>query len=410
MSGPKGGSYRVETAEQREARLLRDAKSQYARAQSAWQAVESRAVALRMQTGDAPGNVRPASPLAVADAATWAQGARELETAAADLAVAVGKAREQAAEKSRAAHVARIVARIAAQPQRAPANARHPRLRDGHEEKQPMPAAEVIDWARVKQRVERRMRDLASLDHDATRAQEVLVDIAAAGAQSRIDLLLGELDYLIAQARAEATRREAVTAARGELLAMRAMIAELTGASADQLRDRIAGLIAADAIDVPPDLSAAVEVAVSRGDAEADRRHVVAVMHRALEELGYAVGPEFSTDLSGARGAGFARNGPSGYGVKVRLEPGSACFTAQAVKSDAALTTVDEDTAAEQSFCRDFEKLVTLVRRSGVELDVHIRTDAGVCAVQQVSDAELARPVASGSRRSAALNTRKQPR
>lgn len=402
MSGPKGGAYRVETAEQREARMLRDAKAQYAQAESSWDSIVSRIAAMSAVTGTAPSLQRPAKVLVGADSAAYTAAATALQDAAAAAASVITQAREDAATAAHAAQVARILERLTSEPQPPDEVTRASRWQASRAETaQASPPAETIDWGRVKERIERRLAALADLDHDATHLQGLLADIAAATAQSRIDLLIGEIDHVIAEAREVASRRDAIAATRGELAALNARIGDLTGDKADALRRRISGLIAAEAAELPVELVAAVETALQRADAEADRRHVVAVMHKALEQLGYVAGPEFSTDLSGAKGAAFARSESSHYGVKLRLEPGSARFSAQAVKSDAALTTIAEDVAAEHAFCEALDKMVELAKRDGVELDVDIRTKPGASQVQKVADAALGKATGAVGRRGA---------
>ncbi|MCV7281784.1 hypothetical protein H7J88_19325 [Mycolicibacterium flavescens] len=388
MSGPKGGAYHVETAEQREARMLRDAKAAYAGAESRWQDVVSRRAVLLQVAGSAPACERPAPPSAHADSTAYTAAAQALQAATEQAATALSAAREEAAQSAHAAQVAGLVESVQAQAQ--PTTTHRASRWESTRPQTPEPAA--VDRDRVNERLGRRIRDLATLDHDPTRVQELVADIKRAGSETRIDLLLNELDLVITGSRAATARREAVAATRAELTAMRARLAEVP--AADALRDRISALIAADATAVPDDLIAAVDAAVAQADAEADRQHVVRVMHRALQELGYVVGPQFSTDLSGANAA-LARNGSSHYGVKVRLEPGSNRFTAQAVRSDAVITTADEDAAAERVFCDALDKMVELAKRDGVDLDVDLRHAPGAYAVQKVADDKLVKPSAA---------------
>ncbi|SEH46821.1 hypothetical protein SAMN04489835_0147 [Mycolicibacterium rutilum] len=388
MSGPKGGAYHVETAEQREARMLRDAKAAYARAESRWQEIVSRRAALAAVAGEAPACERPAAPPASADSAAFSAAAQALEAATATAATALSAAREEVAQTAHAAQVAKLVATLQAEPQHQPDH----RASRWRQTRAPEPQPETVDWDRVNERIDRRIRDLAHLDHDAARAQELIADIHRCRSESRISLLLNELDFLIAESRAATAQREAQAATRADLLAMQARLDGVAGA--DALRERVATLIADGVTAVPDYLTAAVEAAIEQADAEADRQHVVRVMNKALQELGYVVGPQFSTDLSSANAA-VARNGSSHYGLKVRLEPGSNRFTAQAVRSDAVLTTADEDAAAERVFCDALDKMIELAKRDGVDLDVDLRHEPGAYAVQKVADDKLAKPAAT---------------
>src|SRR5215203_1606127 len=102
MSGPKGGSYKVvETAAQREARLLRDAKADYARAEVLWEAARAR---LANVGGAAQ---CPAAPLG--DSTVWSRAARALETAAEQTHRDAARAREAAGERAYAGHIAAIL-------------------------------------------------------------------------------------------------------------------------------------------------------------------------------------------------------------------------------------------------------------------------------------------------------------
>lgn len=385
MSGPKGGSYEVvETAAQREARMLRAAKADYARAQSEWEAAETILSAARAVCGEELKFAPPAAVSANADSAAYTRAAAERQAAAVAALELAHEARERSAAGAHAARIARMVEGLTAQPK--PAG----KARATHVSTAPETApASDIDRDRVKQRVGRRLTELAGLDHDTARVSGLLDDIAGAGSQSRIDLILSELDYVIADARKAAGHAQRIRTSRAELAALQVRIADIRSATADNLRRRIAELIAEGLDTVPPDLARMVDALVQEADAEADRLHVVRAMATALAQLGYNIGPEFSTDLSGAQGTAYARSGSSGYGVKVRMEADSTRFTAQAVKSDAVLTSVEEDTTAEREFCAAFNQMIELASQDGVELHADIRAEPGTYSVQQVTDSKL---------------------
>lgn len=388
MSGPKGGSYQVETAAQREARMLRDAKAEYARAQTDWETADAVLSAARAICGEELRFARPETVPADADSTAYTQAAADLQAAATAARELANQARERSAANAHAGRIARMVEHLAAQPQPARQPARKERAAQAPAAPAATPESD-IDRNLVKQRVERRLTELAGLDYDAARVAGLIDDIAAAGAQSRIDLLLRELDYVISDARKVAEHAERIRASRAELAALQSRVADIRNATADSLRRRIAELVASRATEVPADLTEMVDAAVRAADAEADRLHVVHAMATALQQLGYNVGPEFSTGLSGAHGTAYARSGSSGYGIKVRLEADSTRFTAQAVKSDAVLTSAEEDTTAEREFCAAFDQMIELASQDGVELHADIRTEAGAYAVQQVADGEL---------------------
>lgn len=385
MSGPKGGSYGVvETAAQREARMLRAAKADYARAQSEWESAETILSAARAVCGEELKFAPPAAVSDNADSAAYTQAAAELQAAAASAVELARQARERSATNAHATRIARMVERLTAQPKPAGKD------RATHASPAPERARESeVDRDLVKQRVGRRLTELAGFDHDTSRVAALIDDIAAAGSQSRIDLILSELDYVIAEVREAAEQAERIRTSRAELAALQARIADIRTATADNIRRRIADLIAGGAEAVPPDVAQAVDAVIQAADTEADRLHVVRVMATALEQLGYNIGPHFSTDLSGAQRTAYARSGSSGYGVKVRMEAGSTRFTAQAVKSDAVLTSVEEDTTAEREFCAAFNQMIELAGRDGVALHADIRVEPGAYSVQQVTDTKL---------------------
>lgn len=388
MSGPKGGSYQVETAAQLEARMLRDAKADYARAQSAWDSSNALLSAVATVSGESLTTARPTVPAADADSAAYARAAAELLEAADGVAAMAAAARERVAARRHMVSIARIVDSLAASSQtEAP---KRPTVQRRTGAATPSASAtSAIDRVGTEQRVRRRLDALAGFDHNTAQVEALVSDIAAARSQSRIDLLVRELDLVIDDARAALARVEKIRAVRAELSALEARAAALSGPVATGLRERIARLLTEEVISMPPDLPALVEEAIRHADAEADWLHVVRVMNAALKSLGYRVGPDFSTELAGERATAYARSGSSRYGIKVRLEPGSARFTAQAVKSDAALTSPQEDAAAERDFCAALDSLVAVAARDGVSLDVDIRVKPGAYEVQQVSDAQL---------------------
>jgi hypothetical protein len=390
--------------------MLRDAKASYARAQSLWDCAVARARAVTEVTGLAVTTMHPPAVAVGADSTTYQLAATELEAAAEKVSADAGDARESAARVAHETQIQRMLHRLAAE--QAPAGravASAPQSHRPAEHPAEMTATtDEIDRDRVKDRVGRRLAELARLDHHTDRLEVLVTDIAEADSQSRIDLLIGELDFEITQARTAAVHRTAREAAHSELVALRARLDNLSTPDVTGLRRSIDELLSTDVDQVPADLVASVDRAVRAADAEADRRHVASAMQDALEKLGYAIGPEFSTDLVGAQGAAFARNGSSRYGLKLRLEPGAARFTAQAVKSDAALTTAAEDLAAEHTFCDALDSVIELARHDGVELDLDIETEPGVCAVQQVADERLARP-AAGARRVARQEMKRTP-
>lgn len=400
MSGPKGGSYQVETAAQREARMLRDAKADYARARCDCDTAEAILSAARTVCGEELKFATPPGVPAHADSAAYVRASADLRAAATAATELAGQARERAAAGIHADRITRMVEHLAA----APTPSRQPARKAGTTPASAVPESNPetdIDQDAVRQRVGRRLKVLASLDHDAARVAGLIDDIETAGSQSRIELILSELNYVIADARQAAARVEQIRASRGALAALQARIADVRNAVADDLRRRIDALIAAETDAVPPDLAGMVDAVISAADAETDRLLVVHAMATALEQLGYHVGPEFSTDLSGAQGIAYARSGLSGYGVKVRLEADSARFTAQAVKSDSMLTSADEDTTAEREFCTAFNRMIELASHDGVELHADIRAEPGTYAVQQVADSKLGAAAATHKARAA---------
>jgi hypothetical protein len=395
MSGPKGGSYRVESAAQRDARMLRDAKAQYARAETLWNEASSRLVAVEQLTGQQLTAERPQRVPANADADTYTQAAADLETAASATAARATHVREQAARSAYNNQIEQLILDINVDLPNETAS-RQSGLQSADEQTTAPPKL-AIDRDRINERVQRRLNELAAIDHDYQRVRALLVDIAKAGSRSRIDMLIGELDYQISEAKTAAAHREAAAATLAELTAMQTRVAELAGPETDQLRSRIADLITHRVEAVPPDLPAAVEAAVSSADDEADRQCVVAAMRKALDHLGYVVGPEFSTGLLGRPSVAYARNGSTRYGVKIRLEPDHSRFSAQAVKSDAELSSREQDAAAEREFCTAINEVVKLAKQDGVDIAFDTRARAGEFPIQQVAEPKLARPSATRS-------------
>lgn len=388
MSGPKGGSYRVESAKQREERLLRDAKASYARAQSLWSAAQSKMETTATATGKVVNFAPPAPVRSGADSAAYTAAAAALEAAAQAAVDAAAAVRQECADARFAAQVARIAAASAAT---------GVAVTTPHRRESPSAATETvaapaaqIDRVRTAERVQKRLTALAALDHDGDRAQLLVEDIAKAQKQSRVDLLISELDAILRDGQLAAERATVIARVRADLEALVARIVDVDGEPADAVRRQVALLIATDASAIPGELSAAVDQLVAAADAEADRHHVVASMQRALEQLGYVLGPEFETQLESDRGTAIVGSPMAGYGVKVRMEHGSNRFTAQAVKSDAVITSAEKDMDVERAFCGDFEEMVTIVRGDGIQLDIDIDVQPGATAVQEVAAEHVA--------------------
>ena len=392
MSGPKGGSYRVETAKQREARLLRDAKAHYARAQIVWAAAQSRMDATAAVTGTVVPCRKPAAVRAGADSAAYSAAATALEAAAAAAVEAATAVREAHADARYAAQLARITAPAAstpAEPVHAPRRTSVP----ADTIATPTPS---IDRVRTGERVQRRVAALAGVDHDTDRVALLVADIANAHNQSRVDLLISELDAILRDGQAAAARAAAAAQTRADLEQLAARIAGIDREPVDAVRQQIARLIAAEATALPADLSAQVDQLIAESDADDDRHQVIASMRHALEELGYTLGPEFDTQLESSRGTTIVSGPTAGYGVKVRLEPDRSRFSAQAVKSDAVISSTEKDADVERQFCTDFAEIVAMVGADGVALDIDIDVEPGASKVQEVAAEHVA---ASGRRR-----------
>jgi len=397
VSGPKGGSYRVESAEQIEARQLRDAKARYTRVQSLWESAQLRMAATVAVIGKP---VPHQTPVAVRSGA----GSTEYDAAAARLEALVEKANNAAStalEEHSEAQFAGQIARIAAAT--AAAAPPVPVVRREQEADTAPAAAPTVDRKRVADRVQRRLSELAAVEHDQERVRVLVDDIANAGSESRIDLLISELDVLVRNGRDAAAHAAAVLQTRAALQEISVRVSGIVGALADSIRRRVADLLASEVEDVPAELKADVDRAVAAADTQADRQHLVASMHRALEQLGYVLGPEFDTQLAGDQGTAVVAGPTAGYGVKVRLESGVNRFSAQAVKSDAVITSGEQDLEVEREFCDDFHELVTLARADGVELDLDIELQPGEAKVQAVAAEKVAarRSVATSRHRPA---------
>lgn len=396
MSGPKGGSYHVETAAQREARMLRAALADYARAEQEWATAQVRLAAAASLTGDVLACGRPTPLRDNADSAACARAAQELRDAAAAAVEVAGESRRRASAALHADQVARLMVRIDdAEPVRTV-------VRKSRWQASPATAPRTadIDRDRVAERVRARLDGFAAVDHDTAKVAALVRDIAGAGSQSRVDLLIAELDHLLAETRAGVEREERSRQVCGDLHAMQARISGLTSPAASDLRTRLVELIAVAAQEIPADLAAEVDRLIADADAESDRLCVVEAMASALTELGYGTGPEFSTALSSTQATAYARSGASQYGIKVRLESDTNRFTAQVVKSDATLTSTAEDEQAERDFCGTVNRLIEAVAGHGVVLDLDIRTPPGACAVQSVAAVTLGN-AASTQRRGA---------
>lgn len=386
MSGPKGGSYEVvDTAAQRRARELQQAREEEVRAVSTWRATAARVAASRKAHGQVIDAMPSPPPSAAADAAAVRARAAALTSGARQVRERLDQQVKTAAASALHRHLedTGLLTTIALTP--APV-ASAPAARNAAPVTAAVPPAKDADVAaRVRRQLEHLPPDADPGDVD--RAVNLAAQVDQATSQWRAELLLDALEKAVdravartAEAQRVADREHAVAA---ELTVLLNRLAGVDGATATELRATIIRASKDRLQEVPFGLVDAVSSVLQLARAEADQRLVARLMRDGLAELGYRLGPEFDAELH-TSGVAFAGAPGSAYGVKIRLEQGTARFSAQVVKPDDRARSHQEDETAEQTFCTDFTALVDYTRAHGLHTDVNIRVAAGAVDVQQV--------------------------
>lgn len=134
--------------------------------------------------------------------------------------------------------------------------------------------------------------------------------------------------------------------------------------------------------EITTELKAAVEKARSADKGETERRQVAKALKSSLGDLGYEVGEDFETLLGDQGVADAHQSAWRGYAVRVRSGADSSDVRFNVVREEAAGPWQSaRDKEVEESWCSDFERLLSLLERRGVEPEVVRRIPAGTLPV-----------------------------
>jgi hypothetical protein len=358
MSGPKCGHYTVVSEEELRRRRLAAARDRFSRARA-------ELLAFRVELNAAEATYGVLAFAGPADEVPDGEDASALETGAEQLERAVESAR---AELDRAVSAARV-RHFAAEGSKLTASLKESGPRRRAAADQPGETREEV--ARVLARLP------GSATQDAVASCNSLATkcLTAVRATDR-EQLLAALRLAVQR---ESDRARTVAANRTKIGALYAELDGLAGRDVEVVR----GLLKGAALDEPvtPDLEARVLAARNAAREELDREFVLGAAAEALAQLGYSIGEDFITAVP--EGGGLVDLPHSArHGVMVRERDGQLLVNVVRYDSTGNREPAD-DTAAEESFCTDFDAVRSILAERGVELDM-LRADAPGATPMQV--------------------------
>jgi len=230
-------------------------------------------------------------------------------------------------------------------------------------------------------------RALARLDPEAgetarERAESLAEQALLAPSAARSGQLVRALEDVVQRANTAQKQRRRRDADFEEL--RRA----LAGLDTDQVCETVERLDAAQAggSDATPELRSLVAEVAGAARTEQDRRFALNTAVACLEEMGYEAGVGFDTVVSQGGAVHLRRAGWPGYAVQLRARHSGAelgfnvvCFAADQPSSSA------RDAEVEREWCADFAELRRAARRKGLDLALTRQENAGALPVQRVA-------------------------
>ncbi|MDR2454080.1 MAG: hypothetical protein LBD51_05965 [Bifidobacteriaceae bacterium] len=359
MSGPKGYSVRVESAAERQRRLV-------AAAQGRCRALAKRLAQVRAQVEDKSALTRvsqPAQPSLerlqqweqqLKDAVSQAESAREAEFKARRLET-MAKRLDLAAISDANLGLGPLApaGAPASRPAQAPIAAKLAEVMAAAAELEPTEAAE-----------------------DLARRAAGIADLSAAKAQAALTVLQDDAARLV---KAQRQTRSLRAAAERETL----RLAHLDSPAARALRQAGPAATSWGQVDA---LKAQVNEVLAEAERAADRAYIQAALASALAELGYTLDQDLAPPLGGGPGAASANavleaKRPDLPAHRVRLELTEAGKLFARVVSTGA-TTPAADTAAEQAACPSLLALPEVLAGAGVAATVDFHRQPGALPVK----------------------------
>lgn len=390
MSGPKGGSYRVVSAEELRRRALARARQRLEAARSAHGALRADVEAGRRLYGDrvpaAPGEPTIEDER---DPESVEAAARELErrVAAAERPLREVLAECRADAMTAALDLGPVDGSVSAEE----VVRAHRRRRETRDERAGEGATDtlVADIARVLRRLD------ADADEEtqvrlASQAEAVVAATSPARAQDLLDLLRDEVMRVSREMRARREREQ-------DLDELESRLHGLDGDEAAAARSTLA---AARRSEVAlEELRAMVDRVVAAAENAADRAFVLAQATKALASLGYEVDQGFETLVVEDGYAHVRRAAWPGYAVRVRAATDPARLNFNVVRASDREASDQRDLEVEEEWCADLGHLLVDLEGRGVEVRLDRTTPAGAQPVQTVAAEELGGSRRAGGRR-----------
>lgn len=378
MSGPKCGSYTVETAQAREARELAAALAAYRQVHAEYAELCREAEIARAAFGPA---IEVPGPLP--EATGTGAGIRDAEQDAhARLRTATDRLRSSAAAAGRARWTE--VAETVVDDRRfdlsiTAATAAAPRAEtvslDAH-------LAELAEIAAAwPVAAGTGPLDAATAEVGAARSTS-----AAALGVARVR---DELARLRAAERAERDRVVALGGLRARIESVR----DWPGAG-PEAAELLADVGAPDA--EPGALLDRVDRFVAAAHSRRDRTEAGAILADVLTEMGYTLADGFTTHLDGSADVLAGRPGWSEHAVSFRLDGAGKVYTHVVRAADA---TEDDDAQVDREFCDDYDALLARAGRRGLRLDTVRRFEPGTRPLRAVDRSRVGEVAATPARR-----------
>ncbi len=358
MSSSVSYAYTVRQEELRRERERRAAEDALRKAAQRYEALRERAAALRDSWGgeiEVPGRLEAATATDTAGLRAASEAVqREVESAASRLDAQLREARVATVR----AGIAKLGSGEGAPIEAAAALAERRRQRSAD----PGPEASGEDVEETLARLVGRL-DPEADEEGVERVEDSIEAVRAAGTDAGREQAVAALRVCVQTANAGAARAAEQERALDEL---EERLDGCRGPEAGSARRLLAAARAGS--DPPVDLVAAVDAAVAVEEHRSKADYVARQLGTVLAEMGYEVGPEFSTTLVAAGEVLVERPAWSGYAVAVSCSGDPAQLEFEVVRG--AATRADQaarDLEVEREFCATRPEILGQLARAGVD-------------------------------------------
>jgi hypothetical protein len=236
--------------------------------------------------------------------------------------------------------------------------------------------------ARHDERLERLTAEIRVLD--ATQVGNALlaraIQLPSEGDTARYKMKMDSLGLEWAQRRREiAALAQRMGRARKAILSL----ARISDEAAQAMRRQVEVALAAS--DAPEALIAEVEAFLASHAQAAAAMHRRRAVLQGLAQLGYEVRPDLIT-ATPVDGRIVVKKPAAGYGVEVMMPEGAPRFQVKVVafKGAAEARSLARDRDAETSWCSEFSKLQSMLKKNGADLTIEQAKGIGAVPVTEV--------------------------